>query len=320
MRANPHENNSRIGTGVLLLIALTCALSAQELQREQSTRTLSVNVDAVEATATVVDRAGRFVTGLEKENFQIFEDKVPQDIAYFSSEDVPVSVGIVLDVSGSMKEKLTTAVKAAITFMKNGNRDDEYSLVEFADRPADIADFTGDIMKLQTRLMLSRAKGETALYDAVYKGLNKVSEGNNAKRALLLITDGEDNRSRYTYSNVKEFVRERDVQMYAIGLSDGWNSYEADQGRALLRKLASLSGGNAFFPPSVSELENICRLIAKELKNQYVIGYYSTNTAKDGEWRKIKVTAEDKKTKLTVRARPGYYAPNRDAPPNAFRK
>ena len=309
-KRNAHRSNSRIGTGVFLLIVLTCALSAQGLKPGQSPPSLSVDVDVVEATLTVVNQAGAFVTGLQRENFSIFEDKVPQDIAYFSSEDVPVSVGIVLDVSGSMKDKLQTAVKAAITFMKGGNRDDEYSLVEFADRPTDIADFTGDIARIQSRLMLVRAKGETALYDAVYKGLNKLSEGNNARRALLLITDGEDNRSRYTYSNVKQFVKEKDVQMYAIGISDSFSTYEVEQGRELLRKLADISGGKAFFPPSVSDLGNICRLIALELKNQYVIGYHSTNTARDGEWRKIKVTAEVNKDKLTVRARPGYYAPN----------
>jgi Ca-activated chloride channel family protein len=296
---------------VLLLIVLACTLSAQKLQPEQSALRLNVDIELVEASATVLDRKGRFVTGLEKENFKIFEDKVLQQVVSFSSEDVPVSVGIILDVSGSMKEKLKTAVKAAITFMKGGNSDDEYALLEFADRPVDIADFTRDITRIQSPMMLSRAKGETALYDAVYKGLNKLDEANNHRRALLLITDGQDNRSRYTYSHVKEFVKEKDVQIYAIGLSDGWVDYEAEQGRAILRKLTALTGGNSFFPPSVSELQKICRLIAQELKNQYVIGYHSTNTAKDGKWRQIKVSAEYRKDKLTVRARPGYYAPAR---------
>jgi Ca-activated chloride channel family protein len=215
-----------------------------------------------------------------------------------------------------MKGKIETAVKAAITFTKNGNRGDEFAVIEFADKPSVITDFTPDISRINTRLMLSKPKGATALYDAVYKGLNKLSEGNNARRALLLITDGEDNRSRYTYSNVKEFITEKDVQMYAIGISDGWNNYEAEQGRELLRKLAALSGGNSFFPPSVSDLANICRIISLELKNQYVIGYRSTNTARDGEWRKLKVTAQERRNKLTVRARQGYYAPTRDEAAN----
>jgi Ca-activated chloride channel family protein len=309
------QAKSKAGVAIALFTLLTCALSAQRqstsdrTQPETAPHSIGVDVDIVLATVTVTDRNGRFVTGLEKENFKIQEDKVPQDIKYFSSEDIPLSVGIILDVSGSMKDKLKTAVEAAITFMKGGSPDDEYFLVEFADKPEDTADFTNDIAKIQNRFMLSKAKGRTALYDAVYMGLNKLEKGNNAKRALLLITDGEDNRSRYTFSNVRDFVKEKDVQMYAIGITNGWSDSSAEQGRSLLRDLAAISGGNSFFPNSITNLENICRTIATELKYQYVIGYQSTNTAKDGEWRKIKVTAEYPNNKLTVRAKAGYYGP-----------
>jgi Ca-activated chloride channel family protein len=241
---------------------------------------------------------------------------VPQDITELSSEDIPVSVGIIFDVSGSMKDKLKTAVQAAITFLKGGSPDDEYFLVEFSDKPTEIEDFTNDIAKLQSRFMFSRAKGRTALYDAVYRGLAKLEGGNNQKRALLLITDGEDNRSRYTFSNVREFVKEKDVQMYAIGITSGWSDGSAEQGRSLLRDLASISGGNSFFPSSVLSLENICRNIATELKYQYVLGYHSTNQAKDGEWRKIKVSAEYPNNKLTVRAKAGYYGPTQPTASN----
>jgi Ca-activated chloride channel family protein len=302
------------GGASLLLILLTCALStsvAQERQIQQSPHVLTVDVDVVLATATVTADDGRFVSGLEKENFKIYEDKVPQEIAYFSSEDIPVSVGIIFDVSGSMKDKLKTAVDAAFTFIKGGSPDDEYFVIEFADRPIG-TQFTSDITKLQARLLSVKAKGRTALYDAVYMGLNQLEESNNPKRALLLITDGEDNRSRYTFSNVKEFIKEKDVQMFAIGVSDGPSDMSAEQGRSLLRDLASISGGNSFFPSSVYSLEEICRNIARELKYQYVIGYKSTNTAKDGEWRKIKITAEYPNNKLNVRSRAGYYAPSPD--------
>jgi Ca-activated chloride channel homolog len=309
----------KVGVALFLLIVLTCALTAQEQQtspedklqtREVSPHSVKVDVDLVLANVTVTDRNGRFVTGLEKENFTLSEDKVRQDISYFSAEDIPLSVGIILDVSGSMKDKLKTAVEAAITFMKGGSPDDEYFLVEFADRPSGTTDFTNDIAKIQSRFMFSKAKGRTALFDAVYMGLSKLEQGNNAKRALLLITDGEDNRSRYTFSNVREFVKEKDVQMYAIGITSGWSDASAEQGRALLRDLAAISGGNSFFPTSVYGLEDICRKIAAELKYQYVIGYRSTNTVKDGEWRRIKVTAELPKNKLTVRAKQGYYGPS----------
>jgi Ca-activated chloride channel family protein len=304
----------------VVFFTLTCVLSGQQKSPEQkneqspkaeiSPHKLRLDVDLVLATVTVTDRSGRFVTGLEKENFKLTEDKVPQEITYFSSEDVPLSVGIILDVSGSMKDKLKTAVEAAITFMKGGSPDDEYFLVEFADKPLETAAFTSDIEKLRTRFMFSKAKGRTALYDAVYMGLTKLEAGNNTKRALLLITDGEDNRSRYTFSNVKEFVKEKDTQMYAIGITNTFSDAAAEQGRALLRDLAAISGGNSFFPSSVYNLENICKNIATELKYQYVLGYHSTNTAKDGDWRKIKVTAEFPNNKLTVRAKPGYYGPS----------
>lgn len=307
-----------IAVVVLLLTSVTCVVLGQSQAVQNGTQrlprtqdTLKVDVDLVLATATVTDRNNRFVTGLDKENFEITEDKIEQDIAYFSSEDVPLSVGIIFDVSGSMKDKLKTAVDAAITFMKGGNPDDEYFFLPFADKPQDVSEFTSDIAKIQNKFMFSKAKGRTALYDAVYLGLDKLEEGGNTKRALLLITDGEDNRSRYTFSNVKEFVKEKDVQIYAIGITSGW-SEGADEGRALLRELSSITGGNAFFTSSVMNLENICHNIALELKNQYVIGYQSTNIAKDGKWRKIKVKAEYPGHNLTVRAKTGYYAPTAD--------
>ena len=312
---NRHKRNA--GFALVLFAFLTCVLLSQDNvpqsdkspKPEVSDQVLKVDVDLVLATVTVTDRNGRFVTGLEKENFKLSEDKVPQELTYFSSEDVPLSVGIILDVSGSMKDKLKTAVEAAMTFMKGGSPDDEYFLVEFSDRPTETADFTNDVTKIQNHFLFSRAKGRTALYDAVYMGLNKLQTGNNPKRALLLITDGEDNRSRYTFSNVRDFVKEKDVQMYAIGITSGWGDSSSEQGRALLRDLAAISGGNSFFPSSVYSLENICRTIATELKYQYVLGYHSTNPSKNGEWRKIRVTAEYPNNKLTVRSKQGYYGP-----------
>jgi Ca-activated chloride channel family protein len=303
-----NREKGKPAASLLLLLVLTCVLSAQEQKPEQSPHTLRVDVDRVLVTATVTDREGRFVTGLEKENFKIAEDKVPQEILDFSSEDIPVSVGIVVDVSGRMKDKLKTAVQAAITFLKGGSPDDEYFLVEFSDKPTG-SEFTNDIAKLQQRFMFSKAKGRTALYDAVYMGLSKLEDSNNAKRALLLITDGEDNRSRYTFSNVKQYIKEKDVQMYSIGISSGPGDSSAEQGKALLRDLSAISGGESFFPPSIYHLEDTTRSIAKELKYQYVLGYRSSNTEKDGKYRKIKVSAEYPNNKLTVRAKQGYYAP-----------
>src|SRR4030095_11853522 len=205
----------------------------------------------------------------------------------FSAEDVPVSLGVIFDISGSMKDKISTARDAAVTFLKTGNPDDEYFLVEFANRPEVAEDFTSDPTKLQNRLIFAPAKGMTAMYDSVYLGLEKLKEGSNPKKALLLITDGEDNRSRYTFANVKEAVKEQNVQIYAIGIVDAFNSQlgTGRSGRAMIEELADLTGGRAFFPDTVFELDDIVTKHPCELSNKYVLGYHSTNQNKDGKWR-----------------------------------
>lgn len=274
--------------------------------------TLKIDVDLVLVNATVTDPQNRYVTGLDAESFQIWEDKVEQKIQYFSAEDVALSLGIIFDVSGSMKDKISTARDAAVTFLKTGNPDDEYFLVQFANRPEVVEDFTTDVSRLQNKLIFAPAKGMTAMYDSVYLGLEKLKEGTNTKKALLLITDGEDNRSRYTFSNVKEFVKEQDVQIYGIGIVSDWNSQlgSGRTGRALIEELSDLTGGRAFFPDSVYELEDICTKIAVELKNQYLIGYSSTNEAKDGKWRRLRLKINPPKglPHLNVRYKSGYYA------------
>lgn len=308
-----------IGLTLLAIFTLTCASSAQEAPPAQKSnnQSLKVDVDLVLVNATVTNPRNQYVTGLEKENFQIWEDKVEQDVTYFSAEDVPLSVGIIFDISGSMKDKLSVARDAAVTFLKMGTPDDESFLVEFSERPQIAVDFTTDISALQNHLIFSPAKGMTALYDAVYLGLNKLKEGSNPKKALLLITDGEDNRSRYTFSNVKEFVKEQDVQIYSIGIVSEFNSQlsAGRTGRALIEELSELTGGRAFFPDSVYELEDICQKIGVELKNQYVIGYHSSNEAKDGKWRKLRVKVNPPKgvNSLNVRAKSGYYGATGDS-------
>jgi len=291
--------------------------TTSEKTGKQSSPTLKVDVDLVLVNATVTDRLGRYVSGLEAQHFQITEDRTEQKVEYFSAEDVPISVGVIFDVSGSMKDKIATARNAAQTFLKTGNPEDEYFMVQFANRPELVSDFTTDVTKLQGKLIMTPAKGMTAMYDSVYMGLEKLKEGTNPKKALLLITDGEDNKSRYTFQQVKEFVKEMDVQIYGIGIVDEWNSQlsAGRTGRAMVEELAELTGGQSFFPDSVYELEDICTKIAVELKNQYVIGYHSTNEAKDGKWRKIRVKVNQPKgiTGLNVRFKQGYYAPTTDS-------
>jgi Ca-activated chloride channel homolog len=321
------RKNWTLIVGLFLLLTLPAVMVAragrtQEPQEpstdkpKQPTQTLKIDVDLVLVSATVTDSLNRYVSGLEASHFQIWEDKIEQKVEYFSAEDVPISIGVIFDVSGSMKDKIATARQAAATFLKTGNPEDEYFLVEFANRPEVASDFTTDVTKLQTKLIMTPAKGMTAMYDSVYLGLEKLKEGTNPKKALLLITDGEDNRSRYTFQNVKEFVKEQDVQIYGIGIVDDFNSQlgAGRTGRALIEELSELTGGQAMFPDSVYELEDICTKIAVELKNQYVIGYHSTNGAKDGKWRKLRVKVNPPKgiQRLNVRAKQGYYAATAD--------
>ncbi len=276
-------------------------------------QTLMVDVDLVVVNATVTDPLNRYVTSLQREHFRLYEDRVEQDIQYFSAEDVALSLGIIFDISGSMKDKASVARDAAATFLRTGSPDDEYFLVAFNSSAEVLQEFTTDISRLQNHLIFARTSGMTALYDAVYLGLETLGQGINTKKALLMITDGEDNHSRYTFSNVREYVKESDVQIYAIGIVDAYGSQLGlgRAGRSNINELAETTGGRAFFPNSVYELEDITTKIAVELKNQYVLGYTSSNENADGEWRDVQVRIERVPglPRLTVRARQGYYGP-----------
>jgi Ca-activated chloride channel homolog len=277
---------------VLLIFLMVCAAGVVYAQKG-----LKVDIDLVMVNVSVTDTENHVLTDLKPENFQLFEDKVEQNIRYFSSEVAPLSLGIVFDISHSMENKLELARAAAVRFLETGTPEDEYFLIEFSNRAEVAEDFTTDISRLRDELSLKPAAGATALYDAVYLGLSKVKAGTNPKKALLLITDGEDNHSRYSRGNIREFLRESDVQIYVI-----------DLGRALIGDLAEMTGGHSYHG-SVDELGNICEKIALELKSQYVLGYESNNTNKDGKYRKIRVktTPPAGLTKINVRAREGYY-------------
>jgi Ca-activated chloride channel family protein len=296
------------------LIAGAQAFPDQELD-EARDQTLQIDVDYVLVNATVTDRNNRPLTGLSSEHFLVFEDRVEQSIESFSSEDVPLSVGIIFDVSGSMRQKLDVAREAVGTFLRTLTPSDEHLLVEFNNSTRITQTFTTDISSLQNRLVFTPAGGMTALFDAVYRGLEAVArDATNPKKALLLITDGQDNASRYNFGNLRDAVRESDVQIYAIGIVDAFNSGLGlgQSGRAILRDIAEETGGLAFFPNSVYELEDIATRISIELKNQYVLGYISTNRETDGDWRNIQVRLDPPRglpSGLTVRAKRGYYAP-----------
>jgi Ca-activated chloride channel family protein len=280
---------------VVVLIALLLTGMAAHAQKP-----LKVDIDLVMVNATVTGPDNRLVTDLKPENFQLFEDKIEQKIRYFSSESAPLSLGIVFDISHSMENKLELARNAAVRFLETGTPEDEYFLIEFSNRAEVTEGFTTDISRLRDQLALQPAKGATALYDAVYLGLSKVKAGRNPKKALLLITDGEDNHSRYSRGDIREVVRESDAQIYVI-----------DLGRALVGELAEMTGGHSYHG-SVEDLSDICEKIAVELKSQYVLGYESTNTNRDGRFRKIRVRTLSTPglNHLNVRTREGYYAPS----------
>ncbi len=300
--------SKQVITRVLLLV---CTRSAVWAQNPNSS--IKIDVDLVAVTATVTDSQNRPVTNLRPEQFQIWEDKVEQLIESFSAEDVPISVGVIFDVSGSMAHKIGTARDAAVTFLRNGNPRDEYFLVEFSNEAAVTQEFNTDMARLQQHIAFASAQGKTAMYDAVYLALQTLKRGSNPRRALLLITDGGDNHSRYTASEIKELLKEKDVQVYAIGIEE-FGAFKPT-GHAVLEELAEASGGRAFFVDSVENLEDICVNVAQLLKSQYVLGYRSTNLAKDGKWRKIRVKVKPPKgiSHLSIRSKLGYYASTSEA-------
>jgi Ca-activated chloride channel family protein len=277
-------------------------------QKPAETPVFKVGVENVFVKVSVIDPLNRFVTGLEKEHFRIYEDKVEQTITYFSQEAAPISVGIIFDVSGSMKDNNNIRkAKSAITrFLESGNPEDDYFLITFNQKSKLAHAFTDQSSAVQNEVAFQKPGGRTALYDAVYMGLDQISRGRNDKKALILITDGEDNSSRYSPSEVREFVKETDVQIYAIG-EEGNLGY----GRSQIRGIVGLTGGRAFFPNSFNELDYYIDLIHSELRNQYILGYAPTNKEHDGKWRRIRVKLEAPEglPKLSVNAKEGYYAP-----------
>jgi len=277
---------------------------------------IKVDVSLALVNVTVTDPLNRLVTGLEKENFRVYEDGVEQEIVTLSSEDVPVSIGLVFDMSGSMSDKVDKARQAAVEFMRTANPLDQFFLVSFNDRAELTSGFTTSVEELQSRMMFTAARGRTALLDAVYLGLSQMRGAHNGKRALLIISDGGDNHSRYNETDVKNFLKEADCQMYAIGIYDpiGVRSRTSEElnGPSLLTEMTEMTGGRVFPVGNISELPDIAAKIGMELRNQYVLGYKPSNAQHNGVWRKIKVKLKPPKglPPLNVYAKTGYYAPN----------
>ena len=275
-------------------------------------RPLKVDVDLVLVPVTITDPMNRLVTGLEKENFQLYEGSSAQEIRSFSAEDAPVSLGVIFDSSGSMSSKMDRAKDAVIEFFKTANPQDEFFMVTFSDEPEEITDFTSSVDEIQNRLVFAVPRRRTALLDAIYMGITKMRQAKYPKKALLIISDGGDNHSRYTENEIKSLVKEADVMVYAIGIYDHYASAPEERlGPQLLSDITELTGGRAFTIDNPNDLGDVATKIGVELRNQYVLGYRPTKVVRDGKWRKIKVKLLPPKglPPLKVYARTGYYAP-----------
>ena len=273
---------------------------------------IRVDVNLVLVPVTVTDPLNRLVTGLERQDFFLYENNALQKIKSFSSEDAPVSIGIIFDLSGSMTDKINRARNSILEFLRTANPQDEFFVIGFNDRPELITDFTNNVDNIEARLLTVKPGHRTALLDAIYFGLNKMKQAKNERKALLVVSDGGDNRSRYTESEVRAVVRESDVQIYSIGIFDQYAPTREEQlGPILLHDVSEETGGQLFRVDDLADMADIATKISAELRNQYVLGYKSEDIKRDGKWRKLKVklVPPEGLPQLTVHARTGYYAP-----------
>lgn len=267
---------------------------------------VSVNVDLVVLQATVRDTKGRFAPDLREQDFELYEDGVRQSIRLFRHEDIPVSVGLVVDHSGSMRPKLAEVIEAARTFIRSSRPDDEMFVVNFNEKvtlglPESIR-FTNRPEELARAISDTPATGKTALYDAVAVARERLQSATRDKKVLLVISDGGDNASTHSLAAVLKMAGESTVLVYTIGIFD---DDDADRNPDALRRLARATGGEAFFPGELNQVVPVCERIAREIRNQYTLGYVSSNMARPGAWHAIRVAARAKE-KLVVRTRSGY--------------
>jgi len=306
---------------LIILVILTVGLSVTLLAQGPQKGQFSIDVNLVALPVSVVDKDGNAIEGLTEKNFQVLEDNKPQDITLFRHEDVPVSLGMVIDSSGSMKNKKERVYGGALSFVKESNQDDETFVVAFDSSAWLVQDFTGSLGDLVDALDGLDPRLETALFDAVYLSVDHMKKGKFDKKALLIISDGEDNASKWGFNKVLEHVQgAKDVVIFAVGVFEENDSRSGGlfgkspqkKAREALRELAELTGGQAYFPKSIDEVAEICRRIARELRNQYTIGYTSQNKSRDGNWRKVTVNLVNPPKnagKPRVSTRQGYYAP-----------
>jgi Ca-activated chloride channel family protein len=313
------------GTPVSYIVCAACAVAAlalfsslasgQTTPGEQSEPRFRADTTLVVIPVAVTDTQNRFVLGLQKEDFHLFEDSVEQEVAHFSGEDAPISVGVVFDESGSMDYKLRTARDAATQFLKTLNTDDEAFLVEFGDNAKLSVGFTSHPEEIQNALKKAQPAGLTAMLDAISSGLHEMKKAKNPRKAIVIVSDGGDNHSQYTAAEIESLVREADVQIYAMGVFEpdlpfGRTPAEIS-GPRLLSEIATQTGGRAFAAALTSDLPSVAARIAVELRNQYVLAYYPKNQGRDGKYRKVEVKLSQPSGIPALKAhwRLGYYAP-----------
>ena len=311
---------SKVSAGLLFFLLVLTSYSQPQNSRRSAQRpnnqndnqdTIKINVDLVVLHATAQNSDLDPISGLGKEDFQVYEDGVLQEIESFSHEDIPVTVGLVIDNSGSMRPKRAEVITAALAFARASNNKDQLFVVNFNEHvsfglPANIP-FTDKTAELEVALSKVAADGKTALYDAVADGLDHLKKGNRDKQALIVISDGADNASRRNLTQIMDLARRSDAIIYTIGIYD---RDDPDRNPGSLKQLAKATGGAAFFPESVTNIVQICEGIARDIRNQYTITYIPTNINYDGKYRAIQVKAlGPDRGRLKVRARAGYYAP-----------
>jgi Ca-activated chloride channel homolog len=292
------------------------------VSQDQSHR-IRQSVDMVVLHATVTDKKGNFVPNLQKSNFRVYEDKVEQRIAVFQRRDIPVTMGLVIDNSGSMREKRAQVAAAALVFVKTSNPQDEVFVVNFNDEyyldtPGD---FTSSMADLEDALSRIDSRGSTALYDAVVGSLDHLKKGHRDKRVLLVITDGDDDASRESFAQTIRISEESDAAIYAVGVfSEDDRKHDRSMVRhseRVLKELTEATGGMAYFPKDLNDVTPVCEEVARDIRNQYTLGYYPTNSAKDGTFRRVEVEVLPPPGlgKLNIRSRTGYYALKKTSPP-----
>ena len=319
---------SRRGAAILVVAVLFSALQSQSLAQEPSPPpsrpgddyTFKVNVDVVVLRATADDRKNLPVSGLAQEDFQVYEDGVLQPIKYFSHEDIPVTVGLVVDNSGSMRPKRQDVIAAALAFARSSNPQDQMFVVNFNEKvsfglPVNMA-FTDQVPQLQVALSSVEADGETALYDAIAVALEHLKKGVRDKKVLIVVSDGGDNASKHKLTEIMVLAGQSNAIIYTIGIFD---DQDPDRNPAVLKRLAKETGGESFLPESLADVTPICGRIARDIRNQYTIAYVPTNRKRDGTYRAIQVKAgAPGHGHLSVRTRTAYFAPAA-TPPQAAR-